>query len=266
MIVLAAAGLLLLTSNSSAQRGMFRRYELARPESFDGAFQFCRVLFRGAANGDGGDWQVDFPRADSNLMTRLSELTKTPISRLPRRRAESPDHPAGAARAVQVPVHHDDRGRQHLPRRGRGQEPSRVPAEGRFSLGRRLLGRVRLGGVGQPVPQGAADGRVSVSVDLPIEHPIFRQFYHGPAFPADSIDRLCGAARAAGRRSAGSTAVCRMRARSSTTTAGSWCSSPTTPTSAIRSRRKRPIANTSSSSRCDGYAFGINALLYAMSH
>ena len=83
MIVLASAGLLLLTSNSSAQRGMFRRYELARPESFDGAFQFCRVLYRTAANGDGGDWQVDFPRADSNLMTRMSELTKTPISRLP---------------------------------------------------------------------------------------------------------------------------------------------------------------------------------------
>jgi hypothetical protein len=82
-IALAAAGLLLLTSSSSAQRGFFRRYELARPEHFDGAFQFCRILYGGAANGDGADWQVDFPRADSNLMTRMSELTKTPISRLP---------------------------------------------------------------------------------------------------------------------------------------------------------------------------------------
>jgi hypothetical protein len=82
-LAIAAAGLLLLTSSSSAQRGMFRRYALATPNSFDGAFQFCRVYYREAANGDGGDWQVDFPRADSNLMTRLSELTKTPISRLP---------------------------------------------------------------------------------------------------------------------------------------------------------------------------------------
>jgi hypothetical protein len=80
-LAVAVAGLLLLTSSSSAQR--FRRFQLATPDSFDGAFQFCRVYYREAANGDGGDWQVDFPRADSNLMTRLSELTKTPISRLP---------------------------------------------------------------------------------------------------------------------------------------------------------------------------------------
>jgi hypothetical protein len=39
------------------------------------------VAFRQAANGDGGNWSVDYPRADENLSTRLSELTKTPISR-----------------------------------------------------------------------------------------------------------------------------------------------------------------------------------------
>ena len=82
-LAVAAVGLLLLTSSSSAQRSMFRRYSLATPKDFDGAFQFCRVYYREASNGDGGDWQVDFPRADSNLMTRLSELTKAPISRLP---------------------------------------------------------------------------------------------------------------------------------------------------------------------------------------
>jgi hypothetical protein len=80
----AAALLVLAASASFAQlRGMYRRYALATPDSFDGGFQFCRVLYRTASNGDGGDWQVDFPRADSNLMTRMSELTKTPISRHP---------------------------------------------------------------------------------------------------------------------------------------------------------------------------------------
>lgn len=82
-VTLAICCLLVVTSVSSAQYRRFRRYQLATEQSFDGAFQFCRVYFRGSANGDGGDWQVDFPRADSNLMTRLSELTKTPISRLP---------------------------------------------------------------------------------------------------------------------------------------------------------------------------------------
>ena len=34
-----------------------------------------------ATDGDGGGWQVDYPRADINLSIRLSELTKTRISR-----------------------------------------------------------------------------------------------------------------------------------------------------------------------------------------
>jgi len=45
-----------------------------------GAFQFCRLVFRQAPDGDGDGWGVDFPRADDNLSTRLSELTKAPVS------------------------------------------------------------------------------------------------------------------------------------------------------------------------------------------
>ena len=56
-----------------------RRY--ATMDDFDGSFQFCRIVFRQAANGDGGNWSVDFPRADQNLSIRLSELTKTPVGR-----------------------------------------------------------------------------------------------------------------------------------------------------------------------------------------
>ena len=48
-------------------------------EDFDGTFQFCRIVFSRAPNGDGGGWNVDFPRADENLSIRLSELTKTPV-------------------------------------------------------------------------------------------------------------------------------------------------------------------------------------------
>jgi hypothetical protein len=53
---------------------------LATAESFDGAFHFCRLAFRGSRGGDGGGWMVDFPRADVNLSIRLSELTKTEVS------------------------------------------------------------------------------------------------------------------------------------------------------------------------------------------
>jgi hypothetical protein len=53
---------------------------LATSESFDGGFQFCRIQFRNASNGDGNGWDVDYPRADQNLSIRLSELTKMPVT------------------------------------------------------------------------------------------------------------------------------------------------------------------------------------------
>ena len=64
-----------------AQRGgAFRGLPIATRDSFDGAFNFCRVAFRGIQGGDGGGWLTDYPDADLNLSTRLAELTKTPIS------------------------------------------------------------------------------------------------------------------------------------------------------------------------------------------
>jgi hypothetical protein len=51
----------------------------AAPEDFDGSFQFCRAAFRQNRYGDGGGWSVDFPRADINMSIRLSELTKTTV-------------------------------------------------------------------------------------------------------------------------------------------------------------------------------------------
>jgi uncharacterized protein DUF4159 len=52
----------------------------ASATSFDGRFNFCRAMFNGSSMGDGGGWWVDYPRADINLSIRLSELTKTAIS------------------------------------------------------------------------------------------------------------------------------------------------------------------------------------------
>lgn len=83
----AAALIVLAASVAGAQlrqrgrgpRGGGREARFATPEDFDGSFQFCRVVFRADRNGDGGNWSVDFPRADENLSIRLSELTKTPV-------------------------------------------------------------------------------------------------------------------------------------------------------------------------------------------
>ena len=51
--------------------------------SYDGAFRFCRIMFNNSAYGDGNGWFVDYPRADINLSYRLGELTTTSISRGP---------------------------------------------------------------------------------------------------------------------------------------------------------------------------------------
>jgi len=49
--------------------------------NYDGAFMFCRVVYRNARDGDGGGWSVDSWRADQNLSFRFSELTRAIVSR-----------------------------------------------------------------------------------------------------------------------------------------------------------------------------------------
>ena len=78
VVLVAAVG----TAQRGGRRGgafSQRALAYATLDDFDGSFQFCRVVFRQAPNGDGGNWSVDFPRADENLSVRLSELTKTPV-------------------------------------------------------------------------------------------------------------------------------------------------------------------------------------------
>src|SRR4051812_20186353 len=60
--------------------GMSRFARFATTEDFDRGFQFCRLVVRESASGDGAGWNVDYPRADINLSIRVSELTRTPVS------------------------------------------------------------------------------------------------------------------------------------------------------------------------------------------
>jgi hypothetical protein len=48
---------------------------------YDGRFLFCRIMFRSAYGGDGGGWDVDYPRADLNFPFRLGQYTGTPVNR-----------------------------------------------------------------------------------------------------------------------------------------------------------------------------------------
>jgi hypothetical protein len=50
---------------------------LATSDSFDGSWHFCRLAYSGRS------WSTDYPDADYNFSTRLSELTKITVSRTP---------------------------------------------------------------------------------------------------------------------------------------------------------------------------------------
>jgi hypothetical protein len=87
-LILTSALVLLGVGLASAQRfrgviegpGVPPRFP---PEELgDGSFMHCKLMYTSVwreANGYG--WSTDYPYAGINLMTRVSELTKTPVSR-----------------------------------------------------------------------------------------------------------------------------------------------------------------------------------------
>lgn len=78
LVVVGAA----VTAAAQRRRGGFGGSVVrAENPAYDGAFRFCRIMFRQNPNGDGNGWSVDYPRADINLTYRLSELTSTIVSK-----------------------------------------------------------------------------------------------------------------------------------------------------------------------------------------
>ena len=59
----------------------FRGQRVATPADFDGRFHYCRAFYQSV--GFGGSWTTDYPNADINLSIRLSELTRTNVSKTP---------------------------------------------------------------------------------------------------------------------------------------------------------------------------------------
>jgi hypothetical protein len=89
MRIAAAAALacLALAVAASAQQG-FRFREGSLPPRYapaqmpDASLSICRLAYRSVRSEPMGiGWQTDYPYAEINLMTRVSELTKTRISR-----------------------------------------------------------------------------------------------------------------------------------------------------------------------------------------
>ena len=79
-VALGLAVLLAATASAQFGRGRGGRARIATPADYDGRFSFCRLMYTSVVREEGGvGWSTDYPGADQNLSIRLSELTKTTV-------------------------------------------------------------------------------------------------------------------------------------------------------------------------------------------
>jgi hypothetical protein len=248
------------------RRGGRFRYEVRMPsaDSFDGAFNFCRVMLQGRSYGDGGGWAVDYPRADINMSIRLAELTKTRVSR---DTDGEPNHLVVALTdeaLFQCPfVMVTEVGRAHFS----DAEAARLREyllKGGFLWADDFWGSYAwetwAGAIGKVLPPNEYP-----IVELPISHPMFRTLFNVARVPQiPSINHWYGSGGGTSERGADS-AVPHARGildrqgrlmvliTFNTDFGDSW-------------EREGDDPQYFYTFSVEGYAFGINVLIYAMTH
>ena len=94
LVILAVA----LAATAAAQEPWFRGYGFGNrvpprfpsSDSYDGGFSFCRGMFTSVRREPSGSgWSTDYPDADVNFSIRFAELTKARVSR---QRSGDPNH------------------------------------------------------------------------------------------------------------------------------------------------------------------------------
>lgn len=87
--LVVAVSLVAAAAAQDGWRQWGQRFRRAPPRfpnaaSFDGSFNFCRLYYNQVRRHQSGSgWSTDYPDADANFTVRLSELTKTRVSRQP---------------------------------------------------------------------------------------------------------------------------------------------------------------------------------------
>ena len=264
LVLLVIIGLA-ATAAAQRRRGGFGGGFYMRPPAnppYDGMFQFCRIMFRQNPNGDGGGWSVDYPKADINFPYRLSELTATRVSKDAN---GNPNHAVFLLTDDELykcpfimmtevgALYMDD------------MEAARLRdylLKGGFLWADDFWGeyawQVWQSQISKSLPEYQ-------SVDIPLAHPLFHMLYQVNAGPADSVDQFVVRPRRQHVRA-------RRRERDAARARD------------LRRARQPDGAGTHNTDFGDaferegenrayfdefagvGYAFGINALLYAMSH
>jgi hypothetical protein len=83
--VLIVLTLVLIAATGVAEGQFGRRFfqpQVATALDFDGRFHYCRLVYSSGLNRRrGGGWTTDYPNADINMSIRLSELTKIDVSK-----------------------------------------------------------------------------------------------------------------------------------------------------------------------------------------
>jgi hypothetical protein len=249
---------------AAQRRGRFGAYlRSPTPESFDGAFNFCRVMFSYSSMGDGGGWLVDYPRADVNLSIRLSELTNTRISL---DHSGEPNHVVVRLtdpELYQCPfIMMTEVGQAYFS----PEDVARLRdylLKGGFLWADDFWGSYAwehfAGEIGKVLPTGQYPIR-----DLPLDHPLFRSQFvvtKVPQIPSinhwfrygDTSERGSDSAVPHARGIADSRGRLLVLITHNTDLGDSW-------------EREADDPSYFYQFSVDGYAFGINVLLYAMAH
>ena len=137
---------------------------LATADSFDGAWNFCRLAYRGRL--------LVHRLSRCRLQLQHAALGADQDDGQPDARGRGPaaHRPAHRRRAVPVPVRDAVAGRVAVFQRGGRRAAARLPAQGRLRLGRRFLGDLRLAELRARDAQGPA--RSEVPLRRPAAEPL----------------------------------------------------------------------------------------------
>ena len=265
--ITAAVLAAVLTASAAYAQVYFRgaRFPMATANSFDGAFQYCRAMFRGIQGGDGGGWATDYPDADLNFSTRLGELTKTPISR--DKRTGEPNHlvvPLTDPLLFHCPfVMMYEVGNFYI-----DDNEARLLREyltkGGFLWVDDFWGTYAWNIWESQIRKALPSGEFPI-VDLPLDHPIFHQFFEvKKKSQIPSINHWLGTGGDTSERGADSRPV---HIRGIHDERGRLIVLMTHNTDFGDSWEREGLSHEYFVAfSVDGYAFGINALIYAMTH
>ena len=263
-IVLWLALGLCLAATAAAQRNRFGpRFTIQPNPKYDGAFQFCRIMYRQSAYGDGGGWNADYPRADINFPYRLSELTSTIVSKDSRGDANHLLIRLTDPELFRCPfimmtevgaAYFDDDEAAHL---------REYLLKGGFLWADDFWGE-RAWSVWEEAIRKALPGGEFPIVDLPLSHALFHTLYQVDRVPqVPSINFWFGS----GRRTSERVDSTVPHARGITDAHGNLMVLMTHNTD-LGDAFEREGDNQAyfDTFAAVGYAFGINALLYSMTH